>query len=181
MSEKQGKIEHVVREYLLEETTIKKINDPKLDFGFQFQFPPGSDPSGRPMGQNMALICPKGKDLLIISLGTQIAPPHVNALESLKNNGKQRFYLELRKFLLFKNLMFRIDVKNNRYEISEQYFLNRRRMLSKNAFYTLIRNVFSCAAYCQILLNEFCSGKINLDDMGGDKDMISGPGFSLYS
>jgi len=182
MTEKDLKsIEDLIREFLLEETTIKKIPDKKLEFGFQFLFPPGTDPSGRPVGQNMAVIKPKDKDLVIITLGTQISPPHVEALDSLKDDGKQRFFLDLRKILLIKNLMFRIDVQNHRYEISEQYFVSKKKFLTKNAFYKLVRKVFSCAAYCHILLNEYCSGKIKSEDLSDSRDFISGPGFSLYS
>lgn len=180
MSEKQRKIEPIIREYLLEETTIKKINDPKLEFGFQYTFPPGNDPSGRPIGQSMAVFQPKNKDILIISLGTQISPPHVEALNALEESQRIQFFIELRKLLLAKNLMFRIEGQQFRYEISEQYFVDKRKVISKNKFYRLVRKVFSVAAYCQIVLNDYCSGKMSPDELskaGG----LSGTGFSLYS
>ena len=38
----ESKIETTIREYLLEEGLLrKKIQDSKLEFGFQFVFPPG--------------------------------------------------------------------------------------------------------------------------------------------
>ena len=179
MSESK-KVENVIREYLLEETTIKKISEAKLDFGIQFKFPHGSDTSGRPIGQNMAVFKPQGKELLIISLGTQVSEPHQKALDSLEEEKKMRFFVDLRKLFLIKNLMFRIDIQNVRYEISEPIFLSPKKVPSKNTFFKNVRKVFSCAAYCQILLNEYCSGKVGKEDLGKTRD-FTGPGFSLYS
>ncbi len=181
MSTKENRIEQVIREYLLDEVSLKKIPDPKLEFGYQFTFPPGKDPSGRSIGQNMAVLKPKNKGILIISLGTQISPPHVEALNSLEDQKKRQFFIDLQKFLFFKNLLFHIDGKNNRYEISEQVFLGKKSVISKDAFFKKIRKVFSCSAYCQIMLNDHCSGMIKPEDIGKSRDFTSGSGFSLYS
>ena len=182
MSNKESKIKNLLQEYLLEEGLLRgKITDQKLDFGFQFIFPPGNDPMGRQIGRNMVIIKPKQKDLIIISLGTQISKPHVDALNSLKENRKSQYFWDLRKFFLAKDLFYRIDVQNHRYEISDQIFLNENGAVSKNKFFKAIRRVFDASAYTNILLGEYCFGKIKPDDFMKSKDFSSGSDFSLYS
>ncbi|MFW9902210.1 MAG: DUF2299 family protein, partial [Candidatus Thorarchaeota archaeon] len=91
-------IKQLIQDYLLDEGLLRgKISDPKLDFGFQFIFPPGKDPLGRPVGRNMVVFRPKNKNLIIVSLGVQISEPHVNALNSLENAKKMNFFMDLRK------------------------------------------------------------------------------------
>lgn len=52
MSSKESKIKTMIREYLLDEGLLKEnIKDPRLEFGFKFEFPPEKDPSGRPIGK----------------------------------------------------------------------------------------------------------------------------------
>lgn len=182
MSDKESIIRHSIQEYLLDEGLLReKISDQKLEFGFQFIFPPGNNPLGRPIGRKMAVIKPKNKDLIVIILGTQIAKPHIDALNSLKENRKIQFYWELRKFFLIKDLFYRIDINNYRYEISDQIFLKNDGSVSKNSFFKSIRRVFDAAAYSNILLGEYCSGKITPEDFMKSKDLAGGSDFSLYS
>jgi len=171
MSVKESKIKHLIREFLLEEEILRKnIEDPKIDFGFQFTFPPG------PRGQMMAVFKPKPKEILIVQIGTQISEPHQKALNALDDK-KMNFFIDLRKILLLKNLLFRIDVQNFRYEISDQLFLNKSGTLSKNALFKIIRKVFSIAAYCNVMLGEYTSGKVKPEDFA----KTTGSDFSLYS
>ncbi|MFX1337936.1 MAG: DUF2299 family protein [Promethearchaeota archaeon] len=168
------KIKSLIRDYLLEEGLLrKKIKDPKLEFGFQFTFPPGQG------GHIMAIFKPKDKDLIIISSGTQISEEHINALNLLKNDKKLQYFIALRKFFLLKDVFFRIDVNQYRYEISDQKFLKEDGTISKNSVFKSIRKVFSCAAYSNIILQQYCSGTIT-EDFDKTKD-FSGTDFSLYS
>ncbi|MHA1932144.1 MAG: DUF2299 family protein, partial [Promethearchaeota archaeon] len=83
MSDKGSAIKNLVQEYLIDEGLLReKISDSKLDFGFQFIFPPGNDHMGRPIGRRMVVIKPKNKTLIVISLGTQISKQHVDTLNS---------------------------------------------------------------------------------------------------
>ena len=123
----------------------------------------------------MAVLKPLKKDLIIISLGTQIADAHNKALGDKRMN----FFIDLRKILLLKNLLFRIDVQNSRYEINEQIFFNKNKLISKNKFFRTIRKVFSASAYCNILIGDYCSGKVKPADFDKSKDFSSD--FSLYS
>ncbi len=169
-----NKTKIIIREYLLDEGLLRKnVKDAKVEFGFQFSFPPG------PMGKIMFVIKPFDKDLLIITIGTQISKQHVDALNSLNNNKKLQFWMDLRKFFLIKDVFFRIDVQNHRYEISDQRFL-KDSTLSKNSFFKSVRKVFNSAAYSNIILGQYCSGKIK-EDFNKSKDYISGSDFSLYS
>ncbi|MFX0022412.1 MAG: DUF2299 family protein [Candidatus Hermodarchaeota archaeon] len=182
MSAKESKIKQLIQDYLLDEGLLReKISDPKLDFGFRFIFPPGTDPLGRQVGRSMVVFQPKDKNLIIVSLGIQISEPHVKALDSLENNKKLNFFMDLRKSFLLKDVFFRIDIKNNRFEIIDQYFLDKNELFSKNSFFKTVRKVFNCAAYSNIILSEYCAGKIKPEDFLKSKDFDSDSNFSLYS
>ncbi|MBD3339654.1 MAG: DUF2299 domain-containing protein [Candidatus Lokiarchaeota archaeon] len=176
MDANETKIQALIREYLLEEGLLrKKVKDPKIEFGFQFQFPPG------PLSKVMFVIKPKNKDLIVITLGTQISKQHISALNSLEKKRKLEFFLELRKYFLLKDVFFRIDPNNHRFEISDQKFIEEKEELSKNSFFKSIRRVFNCAAYGNLLLDEYCSGKMKVSNLGEEDEFTSGTDYSLYS
>lgn len=166
-------IENLIKDYLLEEGLLQeKIpnNNSKLDFGFFFSFPPG------PTGQRLSVLKLKEKNLLIISINIQISKKHINILNSLKNQKKNQFFYELRKFFLIKEVNFKIDINNFRYEISDHIFFHENEVISKNLFYNIIRKIYYCFFYSNIILSEFCSGK----EIPSRKDN-SQFNFSLYS
>ena len=176
MTDTATNIKDLIQDYLLDEGLLRNkitIDEKKLEFGFQFIFPPG------PIAQKMVVIKPKNKDLIIISNPIQISPPQVEALNALEKNGKIYFFIDLRKFFLVKDVFFRIDTQKFRYEISDQMFLKKDGTISKNSFFKSVRKVFTCSAYSNMLLNEYCSGKIKPEDMTKSKDFTSD--FSLYS
>ncbi|MFX0049637.1 MAG: DUF2299 family protein [Candidatus Hermodarchaeota archaeon] len=176
MTDSESNIKLLIQEYLLDEGLLRnKIpsDDKKLEFGFQFIFPPG------PIAQKMVVIKPTNKDLIIISNPIQISPPQVDALNALEENGKIYFFMDIRKFFLAKDVFFRIDTQNFRYEISDRIFLKRDGTISKNSFYRSIRKVFTCSAYSNMILNEYCSGKIKPEDISKSNEFTSD--FSLYS
>jgi len=165
-------IKRLIQEYLIDEGLFKKKHDgPNITFGYQFTYPPGSK------GHPLTVVNPKGKDFILISAGIQISEPYINALNSLKNNKKLQFFKELRKFLVLKNIFFRIDVQNHRYEIFEQLFLKKDGSISKNTFFKSIRYLFNCTQYSTLILDDFCSGHIK----HGDKNNIIGSDYPLYT
>jgi hypothetical protein len=173
MSINKSKIKNLIQEYLLDEGLLRQKlpdNNKKLEFGFQFIFPPS------PIAQKMVTVKPRNKDLIIISNPIQIAPQHVEALNTLEESKKFQFFMDLRKLFLMKDVFFRIDIQNYRYEISDQIFLKTDGTISKNSFYKSIRRVFTCSAYSNLILTEYCSGKVKPDE---EKDFTSN--FSLYS
>ena len=176
MTDNESNIKHLIQEYLLDEGLLRKkipINDKKLEFGFQFIFPPS------PIAQKMVVLKPNNKDLIIISNPIQIAPQQVDALNALEDNKKLQFFMDLRKFFLIRDVFFRIDTQKFRYEVSDQIFLKKDGTISKNSFFKSIRKVFTCAAYSNMILNEYCMGKIKPGDYSKSKDFTSD--FSLYS
>ena len=172
MTNSERNIRQLIQEYLLDEGLLRNkipADDKKLEFGFQFVFPPG------PIAQKMVVVKPKNKDLIIISNPVQISPQHVEALNALEEKGKFSFFMDIRKFFLAKDVFFRIDTQNFRYEISDQIFLKSDGTISKNSFFKSIRRVFTSSAYSNMILNEYCSGKVKPEDFTKSQD------FSLYS
>lgn len=156
MANKEKNIKNLISEYLLEEGLLReKVKDPRFEFGFRFIFPKAKDASGREIGRNMLVIKPNKKELIEISCATQISPIHIKALNSLKNNEKQQFYRELKKILFLQDMFFNIDMKNNRYVIIDNIFLESDNVLSKNEFFKSIRKIYSCTMHSIILLEEF--------------------------
>jgi hypothetical protein len=176
MKENSINIRELIQEYLLDEGLLRNKlpdADQKLEFGFQFVFPPG------PVSQKMVVLKPKNKDLIIISNPIQIAPQHIEALNSIDVSKKQSFFMELRKYFLAKDVFYRIDTQNSRYEISDQIFLKKDGSISKNSFFKSIRKVFTCSAFSNLILNEYCYGKLKSDDDSKSDEFTSN--FSLYS
>jgi hypothetical protein len=174
MTNIESEIKNQIREYLIDEGILRtQIPDSenKIEFGFRFVFPPG------PKGHQMVVFKPKNKDLIIINAGTQVSPPHIEALNSLGEDKKIKFFMELRKLFLLKNVFFRIDIQNYRYEVSDQFFLKPDYKIPKDKLFSSMRKVFNCTAYSNILLNEFC----HPDEVGKFKDFDSESDFSLYS
>ncbi len=61
MSDSESTIKHLIQEYLLDEGLLRNkipTDGKKLEFGFQFIFPPG------PIAQKMVVIKPINKDLI---------------------------------------------------------------------------------------------------------------------
>ena len=170
MSNEKDNVKDLIQEYLIDEGILReKLKNPKLEFGFLISFPPGLN-----NGHKLNVFMPKNKDFIIISLGTQINQNHVNALNSLGEK-KTIFFLNLRKIFLSKDVFFRIDVQNNRYEISDQIFLKKNNFISKISVFKGIRRVFNVAMYANTILQEYCMGKVSQDDLD------SGSNFSLYT
>ncbi|MFW9942589.1 MAG: DUF2299 family protein [Candidatus Thorarchaeota archaeon] len=160
MSINISKTEKIIQEYLLDEGLLReKLRGDKIGFGFQFSFPPGSK------GLPMSVVNPRDKNFVIISIGIQIPKQYIKALNSLKNNKKMLFFKELRKFIILKNIFFRIDVQNYRYEFFDQIFIKNDSSISKNSFFKRIRYLFNCMQYSNLMLDDFSSGQIKHEDL----------------
>jgi len=173
MSKKEPRTKELIREYLLNEGLLReKLPDPqsKLEFGFIFSFPPGQET------QRMSVFKPKDKNFIIIILRTQISESHVNSLKTGKNDKISSFLSDLRKYFIIKEVYFRIDIQNFRYEISDQLYLEKSGYISKNLFFNSIRKLFYSYMYSNIILEEKLSGKLKISDKN-----ISKFDLSLYS
>lgn len=172
MSAKESLTKRIIRKYLLDEELLrKKASDDRFEFGFQFVYPPSTK------AFPMSVVKPKGKDFIVISIGIQMSKQRIDALNSIKNDKKQEFFTELKKFFIIKNVFFGIDAQNFRYEISEQIFLKENGKVSKSAFYRAVRTIFNCAAYSNIIFEQYCSGKITSEEFSN----LGGTDFSLYT
>ncbi|MBN1801864.1 MAG: DUF2299 family protein [Candidatus Lokiarchaeota archaeon] len=175
MLKNKNPIEMFIRTYLDEEEILRnEISNEKLEFGFMFSFPPGIE-----KGHMMHVFQPKKKDCVMISIGTQINSEQAKLLGSLDE--EKQFFLELKKHFVQKDVFFRIDMPNARYEIVDQIFLKNDGIISKNSLYKSIRRVFNCAMYGDILLSEYCSEKMELNDFYEPKNFEPSTDFSLYS
>jgi hypothetical protein len=179
--ERSNNIEEIIREYLLDEGILrKKLQNNEVAFGFQFVFPLVHPQEKFKKSQSMVVFQPKKKnDLLIVLIATQISHPHVEALQK-KNDGEIIFFKKLKKFLHLKNVFFYLDIKNHRYEISDQVFLTNN-FISKNDFFLLIRRIFNIQAYTNLMLLDFCSVELKAEHYDNSTKYDSGSHFSLYS
>ena len=172
MSAKENPTKVIIRKYLSDEELLtKEVSDTRFEFGFQFGYPPSSK------AYPMSVVKPKGKDFVVISIGIQMSKQMIDALNSLKDKKKQDFFTDLKKFFILKNVFFGIDAQNFRYEISEQIFLKENGSVSKNSFFKAIKIIFNCAAFSNIIFEQYCSGKITTEGFSN----LEGKDFSLYT
>ncbi|TFG25336.1 MAG: DUF2299 domain-containing protein [Promethearchaeota archaeon] len=156
MSSKESKIKTVIREYLLDEGILREnIKDPRLEFGFKFEFPPGKDPSGRPIGKPFTVAKLKKKDRLDISINIGIDPKTVKMLESRKTE----LFNDLKKLFLSMHVMYSIDVNNNRYNLIDIIYLDNNNLISKNTFYKSVRILHDAAIHSFIIIGEYVKGE----------------------
>ncbi|TFG17718.1 MAG: hypothetical protein EU533_08130 [Promethearchaeota archaeon] len=88
--------------------------------------------------------------------------------------------MDIRKHFLTKDVLYRIDIKNYRYEITDQIYFSKTEIISKDSFFKRIRRVFNAMVYSNMILAEYCEGKITPEDLEKTRD-FSGSDYSLYS
>jgi len=171
MSNRELNLEGLIREYLSDEGILEeKLQGSDFEFGFIISFPPG------PKSQNMSIYKLKNKNSVYITIRTQISEKYSKPLSSLKDNKTFQFFNDIRKYFLIKEVYFRIDPQNFKFEIHEQMYPDRDGFISKDTLFKGIQKVFYCYVFSHILLEEYCAGK----DITSTK---FGPefGLSLYS
>ena len=148
----RSEIEEKIRDFAIQEGILGKPlpHDAKLEFGYEINYPPNS-----PQPVKIVALKPIDRKAVSFQIATQIAPPHVEALKKLGDNGIIRFFEMLKKFLLLQNLLYNIDVKNARYIISDIIYPDG---LTEQQFLTNIRKVFNASLYLNITLNEMILG-----------------------
>ena len=152
-SEKES-VEDLVHTYLLEGGVLKdKLVSPNFDFGFIISFPPG------PKSQNLSVYKPKNLNSIFITIRFQISQEKANLLNSLKSKTKEQFINDLSKYLLIREVLFKIDFQNLIIEIHEQIYPNKEGFVSKNALFKLIQKVFYCYLSSNLLFEEYINEK----------------------
>ena len=145
-------VENLLRAYLLEENILKdRIDSAKFDFGFIISFPPG------PKSQSLSIYKLNKINAIFITIRFQISKEKAKILNSLKDNKKLQFFNELRKYLLIKEVFFKLDFQNLIVEISEQIYPDEKSFISKNSLFKLIHKVFYCYVFSNLLLEEYCT------------------------
>ncbi|MHA2288430.1 MAG: DUF2299 family protein [Promethearchaeota archaeon] len=154
MPSDKNSVELLLRKYLLEEGILKdKIDNAKFDFGFIISFPPG------PKSQNLSVYKPKNMNGIFITIRFQISKKKAEILNSLKNNKNVQFFNDLRKYLLIKEVFYKIDYQSLIIEIHEQIYPDKKGFVSKNSILKLIQKVFYCYVFSILLLEEYCMEK----------------------
>lgn len=171
MSNRELNLENLIREYLSDEGILEeKLQSSEFEFGFIISFPPG------PKSQNMSIYKPKNKNCIYITIRTQISEKYTKPLSSLKGNKTFQFFNDIRKYFLIKEVYFKIDPQNFKFEIHEQMYPDRDGFISKDTLFKGIQKVFYCYVFSHILLEEYCVGKdITSTKFGPEFDL------SLYS
>ena len=150
-------IENLIHDYLLDEGIFKdKLTSAKFDFGFIISFPPG------PKSQNLSIYKPKNMNGIFITIRFQVSKKKAEILNSFKDNKKHELFNDLRKYLLTKEVFFKFDFQNLIVEIHEQIYPNNEGFISKNSLFKLIHKVFYCYVFSNLLIEEYCTGKIRL-------------------
>ncbi|MFX1321124.1 MAG: DUF2299 family protein [Promethearchaeota archaeon] len=153
---KSKKVEDLLVRYLKEENLLKKkIINPEIEFGYVFGFPP------KQQRQSMQVVSPKKGDYIVISLGIQIPDVFIQALNDIEPQKKVHFYIDIRKFLLAQNFLFRFELALNRYHISDQLYFEEGGVISKDKFFKSVRRIYNASQYCTLLLEEYCMDKVD--------------------
>jgi hypothetical protein len=170
----RSELEEQIVDYCVDEGILgKKLpKDDKLEFGYEVSFPPNS-----PTPMKIVVLKIKDRKAITLQLATQIAPPHVEALNKGGNQMINTYFTHFKKYMLIQNLLYNIDGKNFRFIILDTIYPDG---LTQNSFYLTVRKLFNASLYVNMLLVETIQGGSGkdfkpIDDLGGPG------GFSMYT
>jgi hypothetical protein len=153
MPNSQKSVEDLIRKYLSEEGILKeKIPSENFDFGFVIAFPPG------PRSKSLSIYKPKNLNSIFITSRFKISQEKAKMFNSLKIKNKQQFLSDLKKLLLIREVLFKINLQNLIIEIHEQIYPDKEGYISKNSLFKLIQKVFYCYLSSNLLLEEYIRG-----------------------
>jgi hypothetical protein len=148
--------------------SIKLPQDPNLAFGFELKFPPNA-----PAQKKLLLLGPLGKDFIVLQLGTQMAPEHVEIFQNSPVERQVKFFSEMKKFFYARNLLYNLDAENFRWAVSDQIYYG---SLTKDFFLRTMRSVFNASLYVDEIMGEIILGGAGFGGSSGP----TGPSSSLY-
>ncbi|MBQ2613444.1 MAG: DUF2299 domain-containing protein [Methanobrevibacter sp.] len=139
-------IEEQVEKWLLDEDILREMKyDENADFHFIVEFPKENI---------MDIVKPKDKDSLIIACATQVAPQHINLMESADKKTQKDFILDLNfglnQFLVDFELQVNQDILRQ-FVITEQIFEDG---LTKDMLYRTLKRVFKSKLHCIWLIDR---------------------------
>lgn len=146
--------EERIIDYCLEEGILREKlpSNENFEFGYLIEYPPNN-----PLPKRLSIFQPKNKHFIIIQLAVQISEEHIKGFERLPQQNAKLIYFEfLNRSFLSKNILFRLDEKNNRFIISEQLF---EEGITIDLFYRMIRRIVNEAILANLLLSDIIAGK----------------------
>lgn len=139
-------IEEQVEKWLLDEDILREMKyDENADFHFIVEFPKENI---------MDIVKPKGKDSIILACATQVAPQHINLMESADTKTKKDFILDLNFGLNQYLVDFELQVNQNilrQFVVTEQIFED---ALTKDMLYRTLKRVFKAKLHCIWLIDK---------------------------
>ncbi len=166
-------LKNTIREYILEDSTIKdEIYNENVDFIFAIEHPLGNDNAGNPIGKPFAIVKPKGKNYLNIKSSIIYGQDFATKLENSEQSVRNLFKKNLKSIFLNYNLLFGFNLQKNLYTIVERVYLDENRsFISKNEFYQYLRKVLNAHILSTYLLDDFSACTPNPDDStAGDEN-----------
>ena len=154
-------IEEEVKKWLLEEDILREMKfDENADFHIIAEFPKDNI---------MDVVKPKGKDCLVIACATQVAPQHLNLMNSASLQTNKEFIMELNfglnKFLVDYELQVNQDILQQ-FIITEQIFEDG---LTKDMLIRTLKRVFKSKLHCIWLIDQKF-GNVNV--VSNENDMF---------
>lgn len=151
MTQKKSNFEDSIREILLEGGILReKLEGPDYEFGFICSYPPGR------RGQKISIIKPKKKNSLFVIIRFQISEDRIKLVKSIKNKQGYQVFNDIQKFLLSKEMLFKIEPEKFRFEIFEEIFIEADDYIPIDLIFKGFQRVFYGNLYSNILIDEYC-------------------------
>lgn len=139
-------LEEQVKQWLSEEDFLREMKyDENADFHFIIEFPKENI---------MDVVKPKGKDCLVIACATQVAPQHIELMNSADEKTKKDFILDLNFGLNSFLVDFELQIAQNilqQFVVTDQIFEDG---LTKNEFIRTLKRVFKAKLHCIWLIDK---------------------------
>ncbi len=166
--------------FIKDNLKMKIIPEEEVDFAIHFEYPPNLGEADPNKSKTLALFKPKDKNFLIMSISVQISEDHRHLLQSIGNNAQIQYLLDLRKYLLLKDVYYEINSVDMRYEISDKIFFNTNSSAVESSLHTSMHKIYNCYIYSNVLLTEILLKTLDQKDFEKDKDFTSGLDYTLY-
>jgi hypothetical protein len=148
----KNNLENSIQEILLDgEILREKLEGPNYEFGFICSYPPGR------IGQKISIFKPKQKNSLYIIIRFQISEDRIALIKSIRNRRGYQVFIEIQKFLLKKEMAFKIDADKFRFEIFEEIFIEKDDSIPVDLIFKGFQRVFYGNLYTNILIDEYCN------------------------
>ena len=139
-------IEETVKQWLTEEDLLREVKyDENADFHFIIEFPKENI---------MDVVKPRDKDCIVIACATQVAPEHLNLMNSASELTNKDFIMALNFGLNSFLVDFELKVANDilqQFVVTDQIFEDG---LTKNELIKTVKRVFKAKLHCIWLIDQ---------------------------